>query len=68
MKGQAFVEFDCESAIFNFNLIGFDDLSAFPVAMETATKALQLANGYIIRDKPLVISYGRDRDSKTTFH
>ncbi len=31
-------------------------------AITTAVKALELVNGYIAREKPLIISYGRGKD------
>ena len=32
-------------------------------AVETATKALQLVNGYVMRGKPVIIVYGRGDSS-----
>ena len=38
-------------------------LGQYYTAVETATKALQLVNGYVMRGKPVIVSYGHGDSS-----
>ncbi len=58
MKGQAFVEFD--GGYTPQDLVHSHWPSHTPSTdITTATKALELVNGYLVRERPLIISYGR---------
>ena len=90
MRGQAFVEFDCETIMTGIPTVSFPcyNMVSTPsqcshththsysmifhlwltslyltVAVDIAIKALEMANGYLVRDKPLIICYGRGKTS-----
>ncbi|KAK3755860.1 hypothetical protein QZH41_014318 [Actinostola sp. cb2023] len=63
MKGQAFVTFEGAIGKLAAVLIIYQEKLEIPVGKtndpETATKALNLVNGYQLNGKPLIIQYGR---------
>ncbi len=57
MRGQAFIEFDCKSLTHSLDLNTYSiDHQTF-AAVTSASKALNLVNGYKIKDRPVIISY-----------
>lgn len=59
MKGQAFITFH---GIHFFNLSFSKIIYLFVIIdEETATKALKLAHGFVFKNKPMIIQYGKQK-------